>query len=221
VRSSCAAGERGAADAPVAHRAADGKRRCHRGSTLRYDRAAAGDQPPELWTWRRGRDSVVHHPGHRSLSSEGGTYVCLPGDASQRRRCADVVRAFNGHSANADAYARGLLTKDPCCYPSAKEQQLIAQLLVATVRSLRAQVPPWGSALGNGRKRSVVQTLGGQLSRKPRLKVPLASSQEGLVDALLERCLIWIGVGGDPSNARGTLSCSGSDSLTCCSLRRC
>jgi lysophospholipase L1-like esterase len=47
-------------------------------------------------------------------------------------RCADVLRAFNGPNANADAYARGLLTKDPCCYPSAKGQQLIAQLLVAT-----------------------------------------------------------------------------------------
>jgi hypothetical protein len=44
-------------------------------------------------------------------------------------RCVDVVRAFNGNDANADAYASGLLTKDPCCYPSSKGQELIADLL--------------------------------------------------------------------------------------------
>lgn len=47
-------------------------------------------------------------------------------------RCVDVVRAFNGADASADAYARGLMTKNPCCYPSARGQQLIARLLVAT-----------------------------------------------------------------------------------------
>jgi len=46
--------------------------------------------------------------------------------------CADAVRAFNGPNANADAYASGLLTKNPCCYPSAKGQQLMARLLVET-----------------------------------------------------------------------------------------
>jgi hypothetical protein len=45
-------------------------------------------------------------------------------------RCADVVRAFNGPSANEDAYESGLLTKDPCCYPSGKGQQLIANRLI-------------------------------------------------------------------------------------------
>jgi hypothetical protein len=44
--------------------------------------------------------------------------------------CADVVRAFNGPSAVEDAYASGLLTKDPCCYPSGKGQQLMATLLI-------------------------------------------------------------------------------------------
>jgi len=44
--------------------------------------------------------------------------------------CADVVRAFNGPSADEDAYASGLLTKDPCCYPSGKGQQLMATLLI-------------------------------------------------------------------------------------------
>jgi lysophospholipase L1-like esterase len=46
--------------------------------------------------------------------------------------CADVVRAFNGEASGEDAYASGLLTMDPCCYPSAKGQQLIAELLVST-----------------------------------------------------------------------------------------
>jgi lysophospholipase L1-like esterase len=47
-------------------------------------------------------------------------------------RCADVARAFNGPSANNDAYATGMLTRHPCCYPSGRGQQLMAKLLVAT-----------------------------------------------------------------------------------------
>jgi len=47
-------------------------------------------------------------------------------------QCVDVVRAFNGDNGDGDAYAKGLMTTDPCCYPSANGQQLIAQLLVAT-----------------------------------------------------------------------------------------
>jgi hypothetical protein len=43
--------------------------------------------------------------------------------------CIDVVRAFNGSSGTGEAYQAGLMTKDPCCYPSAKGQQLMAQLL--------------------------------------------------------------------------------------------
>ena len=43
--------------------------------------------------------------------------------------CIDVVRAFNGPSGTRDAYKAGLMTKNPCCYPSANGQQLIAQLL--------------------------------------------------------------------------------------------
>lgn len=45
-------------------------------------------------------------------------------------RCVDVALTFNGPRLDADAYATGLLTKDPCCYPSAKGQQRIAELLV-------------------------------------------------------------------------------------------
>ena len=40
-----------------------------------------------------------------------------------------MVRAFNGASGTGDAYKAGLMTKDPCCYPSAKGQQLMAKLL--------------------------------------------------------------------------------------------
>ncbi len=46
-------------------------------------------------------------------------------------RCVDVVTAFNGPRGDGDAYAQGLLTTDPCCYPSAQGQQLIAELLLA------------------------------------------------------------------------------------------
>jgi hypothetical protein len=45
-------------------------------------------------------------------------------------RCADVVRSFNGPSADEDAYKSGLMTKDPCCYPSGKGQQLMASLVI-------------------------------------------------------------------------------------------
>jgi lysophospholipase L1-like esterase len=47
-------------------------------------------------------------------------------------QCADAVLAFNGENASGDAYKNGLLTKDPCCYPSTKGQQLIATLVAAT-----------------------------------------------------------------------------------------
>ncbi|MFL5867435.1 MAG: GDSL-type esterase/lipase family protein [Thermoleophilaceae bacterium] len=44
-------------------------------------------------------------------------------------KCIDVVRAFNGPKGTGDAYKAGLMTKDPCCYPSADGQQLMARLL--------------------------------------------------------------------------------------------
>ena len=45
-------------------------------------------------------------------------------------RCVDALRAFNGASGALNAYARGWLTKDPCCYPSGKGQQVMAQLVL-------------------------------------------------------------------------------------------
>lgn len=47
-------------------------------------------------------------------------------------RCVDVITAFNGPGGDGDAYAEGFMTKDPCCYPSGKGQELIAQLLIKT-----------------------------------------------------------------------------------------
>ena len=46
-----------------------------------------------------------------------------------RGRCVDVYRAFNGSAGTQNAYAKGWLTKDPCCYPSGKGQQIMAQLV--------------------------------------------------------------------------------------------
>jgi len=52
--------------------------------------------------------------------------------AASHGRCVDVFRAFNGASGTENAYARGWLTKDPCCYPSGKGQQVMAQLVFDT-----------------------------------------------------------------------------------------
>jgi lysophospholipase L1-like esterase len=58
-------------------------------------------------------------------------YIC---DAmtKHRGRCVDALRAFNGANATQNAYAKGWLTKAPCCYPSGKGQQLIAELVFKT-----------------------------------------------------------------------------------------
>jgi lysophospholipase L1-like esterase len=47
-------------------------------------------------------------------------------------RCADALHAFNGPKAIGNAYAKGWLTKDPCCYPSGPGQQKMAELVLAT-----------------------------------------------------------------------------------------
>jgi hypothetical protein len=46
--------------------------------------------------------------------------------------CIDVLTAFNGASGRNDAYKSGLLNLSDCCYPSAKGQQLMAELLIKT-----------------------------------------------------------------------------------------
>jgi lysophospholipase L1-like esterase len=52
--------------------------------------------------------------------------------AKHQGRCVDAYRAFNGTDGTQNAYAKGWLTKDPCCYPSGTGQELMAQLLFKT-----------------------------------------------------------------------------------------
>jgi hypothetical protein len=47
-------------------------------------------------------------------------------------RCIDVLHRFNGLAGTTDAYRRGLLNHEDCCYPSAKGQQLMAEMLIGT-----------------------------------------------------------------------------------------
>lgn len=56
-------------------------------------------------------------------------FIC---DAMTRHggRCVDAFRAFNGASGTENAYAKGWLTKNPCCYPSGKGQQVMAELVL-------------------------------------------------------------------------------------------
>jgi lysophospholipase L1-like esterase len=49
-----------------------------------------------------------------------------------RGRCVDAFRAFNGPDGTENAYAKGWLTKAPCCYPSGKGQQVMAELVFKT-----------------------------------------------------------------------------------------
>jgi hypothetical protein len=47
-------------------------------------------------------------------------------------RCVDAFGAFNGPDGMQNAYAKGWLTKAPCCYPSGKGQQIMAGLVFKT-----------------------------------------------------------------------------------------
>ena len=55
-------------------------------------------------------------------------YVCSA-MAKHRGRCVDAFLAFNGPDGTHNAYAKGWLTKNPCCYPSGKGQQVMAELV--------------------------------------------------------------------------------------------
>jgi lysophospholipase L1-like esterase len=55
-------------------------------------------------------------------------YIC-GAMAKHAGRCVDAFRAFNGADGTQNAYAKGWLTKNPCCYPSAKGQQFMAELV--------------------------------------------------------------------------------------------
>jgi lysophospholipase L1-like esterase len=52
--------------------------------------------------------------------------------AKYQGRCIDLLEAFNGADGTANAYKKGLLNHEDCCYPSAKGQQLMAELLLQT-----------------------------------------------------------------------------------------
>jgi lysophospholipase L1-like esterase len=52
--------------------------------------------------------------------------------AKYEGRCIDVLEAFNGPDGTENAYEKGLLNHDDCCYPNAKGQQLMAELLFQT-----------------------------------------------------------------------------------------
>ena len=47
-------------------------------------------------------------------------------------RCINLLRAFNGPAGTANAYQSGLLNHQDCCYPSARGQQLMAEMLIST-----------------------------------------------------------------------------------------
>ncbi len=47
-------------------------------------------------------------------------------------KCIELLKRFNGPQGTGNAYKTGLLNHDDCCYPSAKGQQLMAQLLYQT-----------------------------------------------------------------------------------------
>ena len=56
-------------------------------------------------------------------------YICSA-MAEHGGRCVDAYRVFNGPAGTENAYTKGWLTKNPCCYPSGKGQQVMAQLVL-------------------------------------------------------------------------------------------
>jgi lysophospholipase L1-like esterase len=58
-------------------------------------------------------------------------HICVA-MARHQGRCVDALTAFNGPDGTQDAYAKGLLTKANCCYPTGKGQQLMAELVFKT-----------------------------------------------------------------------------------------
>jgi lysophospholipase L1-like esterase len=58
-------------------------------------------------------------------------YIC-GAMAKHGGRCADAFLAFNGPDGTQNAYAKGWLTKAPCCYPSGKGQQVMGELVFKT-----------------------------------------------------------------------------------------
>ena len=81
----------------------------------------------------------VSPPFLRRISTRIGVYQARNANRAICRsmtkydgRCIDVLHAFNGPAGTADAYKKGLLNHEDCCYPNAKGQQLMADLLLKT-----------------------------------------------------------------------------------------
>jgi lysophospholipase L1-like esterase len=75
----------------------------------------------------------------RPVATEVGAYQAKAANrsicqvmAKYDGRCIDVLESFNGTDGTENAYKKGLLNYEDCCYPNAKGQQLMAELLVAT-----------------------------------------------------------------------------------------
>jgi lysophospholipase L1-like esterase len=85
-----------------------------------------------------GAEDVIP-PFLRSVATKIGAYQALRFDdatcaamKSAGGACLRVRDAFNGPDGTEDAYARGLMNHDECCYPNQAGQRLIAELLFAT-----------------------------------------------------------------------------------------
>jgi lysophospholipase L1-like esterase len=85
-----------------------------------------------------GAEDVIP-PFLRPVATQVGVYQAKTANrsicqvmAKYEGRCIDVLDAFNGPDGTENAYEKGLLNHEDCCYPSAKGQQLMAELLFKT-----------------------------------------------------------------------------------------
>lgn len=85
-----------------------------------------------------GAEDVIP-PFLKPVATEVGVYTAKTANrticqvmAEYDGRCIDVLEPFNGPDGTENAYEKGLLNHDDCCYPSAQGQQLMAQLLFET-----------------------------------------------------------------------------------------
>ena len=63
---------------------------------------------------------------------KGFARTICPSMTKHGGRCADVLGPFNGPLGTDNAYKKGLMSRKDCCYPTAKGQQLMAELLFKT-----------------------------------------------------------------------------------------
>jgi hypothetical protein len=85
-----------------------------------------------------GAEDVIP-PFLRPVATRIGTYQARTANraicetmAKYGGRCVDLLTRFNGPTGTTNAYRRGLLNHADCCYPSAKGQQLMAEMLLRT-----------------------------------------------------------------------------------------